>query len=526
MLKLVPSARGSGLSFLALMALAAVFALAAVGWSAPPLEDAAMLMRYAEHLSLGYGIVWNIGEPPVDGETDFLLTILVAAVRSTGISLEAATRLVAISAHFATVGLIYIGMRRVQRSGIIPAFLSGAYFAVGPGLFLAAAYFGTPLFTFAVAATWLLAQRVMFADERRTRDYVFFALAGLASGLTRPEGVLVSILMLLSLAVVLPAPDFRQLAVPFAAVWLLLGGTYFIWHWAYFGHPLPNPFYVKGGGRLYPGALQTSVRNSAKLLFPFIPAFILSARSWPTLRLGIAFCIPILGSIGMWVLLSDEMNFGGRFQYSVLAIGVLSWYPLVKSLRGDFGLPRLSSLSRGRQLGVILPAALCVTAVFATQVRYSTGITYQSDSRYDVAIALSHFGDRKYTLATTEAGLLPLYSQWRAVDTWGLNDEWIAHNGGVTPQYLAQQNPDVIVFHDVPSSPLGPRWNKQVDVLRGYAETHHFTLAAAFGVSPEDTMQYYVRPDTPDHDRIVHAIRSVDYAAGQGGAVNFMEWRQ
>jgi uncharacterized membrane protein len=49
-------------------------------------------------------------------------------------------------------------------------------------------------------------------------------------------------------------------------------------------------------------------------------------------------------------------------------------------------------------------------------------ITYQSEGRYEVAQYLSQYADKHYTLASTEAGLLPLYSGWQAVDTWGLND--------------------------------------------------------------------------------------------------------
>ena len=192
-----------------LVVLTGLFAVGVVDWGIPPFEDAAMLMRYAEHLAQGHGIVWNINEPPVDGGTDFLFMVSVAAVRHIGFSLEMATRLVAVLPHFGTVGLIYIGMRQVQRSGIVPAFLSAAYFAVGPGLFLAAAYFGTPFFAFAVAGAWLLAQRVMFAKERQTRDLLYFSLACLVAGLIRPEGVLISVFMLAALGVVVPAKPPR-----------------------------------------------------------------------------------------------------------------------------------------------------------------------------------------------------------------------------------------------------------------------------------------------------------------------------
>jgi hypothetical protein len=56
---------------------------------------------------------------------------------------------------------------------------------------------------------------------------------------------------------------------------------------------------------------------------------------------------------------------------------------------------------------------------------------------------------------TTEAGLLPYYSGWTAVDTWGLNDQFIAHNGGLTVEYLDQYKPHIIMFHDY-YSPLVP----------------------------------------------------------------------
>jgi hypothetical protein len=111
--------------------------------------------------------------------------------------------------------------------------------------------------------------------------------------------------------------------------------------------------------------------------------------------LGIAFSIPIIVSVRIWVFLSDEMNFGGRLQYPALAIGVLSWYPLVV----------------------------------------------------------------------------------------------------------------------VESSPLGHRWSRQVDVLRDCANGHDFTLAAAYGISSDDTYCYYVKPDIADHDEIVRNIRSMDFSS-------------
>ena len=48
-------------------------------------------------------------------------------------------------------------------------------------------------------------------------------------------------------------------------------------------------------------------------------------------------------------------------------------------------------------------------------------------------------------IVTTEAGLLPLYSEWRAINAWGLNDARIVREGGITKTYLSEINPDTIV---------------------------------------------------------------------------------
>ena len=61
-------------------------------WGAAPAEDAAILMRYARHLAQGHGIVWNVGEAPIDGATDFLFMAAMAALAALGTTIETATR--------------------------------------------------------------------------------------------------------------------------------------------------------------------------------------------------------------------------------------------------------------------------------------------------------------------------------------------------------------------------------------------------------------------------------------------------
>ena len=52
----------------------------------PLFDDAMISMRYARNLAEGYGLVWNPGEAPVEGYTNFLWTLWMALVHLTGIS--------------------------------------------------------------------------------------------------------------------------------------------------------------------------------------------------------------------------------------------------------------------------------------------------------------------------------------------------------------------------------------------------------------------------------------------------------
>jgi hypothetical protein len=46
----------------------------------PLLDDAMVSMRYARHLVQGHGLEWNLGDPPLEGFTNPLWTLVMAAV--------------------------------------------------------------------------------------------------------------------------------------------------------------------------------------------------------------------------------------------------------------------------------------------------------------------------------------------------------------------------------------------------------------------------------------------------------------
>jgi hypothetical protein len=60
-----------------------------------------------------------------------------------------------------------------------------------------------------------------------------------------------------------------------------------------------------------------------------------------------------------------------------------------------------------------------------------------------------------------------------------------------------------------------------VTTLQRYAERRGYTLAAAWGPSPDDTHHYYVRPGLPDSQALTHRIRTLRYLWNGHPATNF-----
>jgi arabinofuranosyltransferase len=515
------------LSALALLAVVFFYAARYVNFNMPPFEDAAMLMRYADHLAHGYGIVWNIGQHPVDGATDFLFMAASAALIRIGLPVGRSVRAIGFVSHILTVLLVYWVNRKIWKANVVISFVTALYLAVGTGLSYVAAFFGTPLFAFLAALTWTFGLLLIQTENPSFWLSLLFALAGLLTGLTRPEGVILAGLMLVAVIVMKGWRHSAKAIFVFAAVFSILGGAYFLWRWNYFGYPLPNPFYVKSGGILHSDSFWESFSYLFRFSGPFALAFLLGFRSKKTIRLTIAFLIPLVVFASAFILIDNQTNFGGRFQYALWPLVLLSWYPLVEGIEREVGFswPQPPHVW---ERGVWILAAL---AIVYGVVRYSASQNcllagapplcnnaYSADGRYNMAQMLSKYQGRGYVIATSEAGLLPFYSNWTAIDTWGLNDEWIAHHGGITAQYLDQYRPDVIVFHAYFSPLVPPKlipknlsqdWFRMTITLMDYARSRGYILAAAFGDSPYETHYYYVRPDFPDSARIVRDISTM-----------------
>jgi hypothetical protein len=513
----------------ALLLLCCLGALLYIDFKARPFEDAAMLMRYSQHVAQGNGIVFNIGAKPVDGATDFLFMVSVAGLQVIGLPIAVGVRLLGFVSHVLTVLVVYWGVRRSYAEmppSEILAFISAAYLAVGPGMCYVSMYFGTPFFALWAAIAWYFAMRIRMESQRNSLAWGFGG-ASLLMSLTRPEGVFLTVFMLVALIFLLGGRGASKVLYATAILFAVVGGSYFFWRWWYFGYPLPNPYYIKGNSLFYGSSMGKSLGNTLALTLPCVLAFVLAFRNGETARFAQFVLIPVAGWVLIWGLLSNEMNFLARYQYGILPLVLISWPRMVVGLWNEWRLPQLTGLAPKSRAA--LRNCCVVLFMFLMAYQYQWSLTVKSkvgrDGLCTAALMLHEYKSKGYTLATTEAGLLPFYSEWNAIDTWGLNDKWIAHHGHVTESYLDRYSPALLVLHapltrgNESNDPLGhdPRtWGGMIAMLKRYAASRNYVLAAAWGESPDDTHSYFVRADCPDCAELIRKLRQLDYTGEAG----------
>ncbi len=495
----------------------------------PPSEDAAMLIRYARNWADGHGITWNPGEAPLDGATDFLFMAVVAIFLKTGIPVSWAAKTIAAAAHFLTVFIVFRMNRRDCRSDLFSASLSAAYIAIGPGLVYIEASFGTTMFALFSLLAWREAVKIM-ENGYQYSSSALFGLFALLSSLTRPEGVFLCGLILLAIVWKRGLSGARSFRTMIVMVLILPGMAYFFWRWHYFGHPLPNPYYIKGSGSIYLFSLRKSVEHILILALPFLPTFLPGLFQSDMRKKLFALVIPVAGFAMVWILISNAMNYYMRFQYVLLPILLVSWYPFGGKIWDSVAKSPLSKLIPPYIRPAIILLILFSFPLLWQHFRYGYDKRLHRDGRHELGTALAEIKPGQLTMAVSEAGNLPLFSGWRTLDTWGLNDRRIAEEGALSKEYLRELNPDLVMFHDgkspmFPRENIDPAWGKMVDTMEEFLKENPYELVGAFAVLPTNTHYYYVRTTSVGASEIRNLIGNFEYMSHETGEIcnNYME---
>jgi len=153
-------------------------------------EDAFITFRFARNWLDGFGIVWNPGEGPVEGYTNFLWLVLSAGFQSLGIDPVRGAQWAGVAASLATLvitwrfGVVLLGWSPAG------ALLPCAFLAVS-GPFAAWAGAGLETNAFGALPVVGLFRVLLGFREQRQRGLRLGFSALLLAMLPRPEGVLV-----------------------------------------------------------------------------------------------------------------------------------------------------------------------------------------------------------------------------------------------------------------------------------------------------------------------------------------------
>lgn len=230
-------------------------------------DDAYITLRYAQHLLAGEGLVWNVGEAPVEGYSNFLYVLIAAgfgaldAVDVVPLELLGGAGLLAtgylqwaIARRFvrALPALLPFAIYTLQRGALwwsVSGLETGAYAAIACAVVLAG------LRGLGYARVELGAQEPIGVNRGPLAPR-WFGLAGglcVVASLLRPEGPLLALAVVVG-AVVQRGRDgpgaaaaYGRAAASFALVFGPAMVLLFAWRGAYFGELLPNTVRCKTG---------------------------------------------------------------------------------------------------------------------------------------------------------------------------------------------------------------------------------------------------------------------------------------
>ena len=208
-------------------------------------DDAFVSFRYAENLINGYGLVFNPGEPPVEGYTNVLWNLLAAGALALGIDAVMFGYIFGIGCYVATILLLARLSRRLGATSTLPI-AAGALALQEHSSTFSTCGLETSLFTLVVTASF-----AVIATARTNRAFFWLGLLTVLTMLTRIDGAIIAAVC--GVWTLLAARERRSLTVVllFSAPWLAIYLPYFAWRFDYYGYFFPNIYYAKSASEPY-----------------------------------------------------------------------------------------------------------------------------------------------------------------------------------------------------------------------------------------------------------------------------------
>lgn len=443
-------------------------------------DDAFIILRYADNWAHAGHYTYNLGEPPVEGCTGILLPAILALGIRLGVDGVELGRAVGLASWGVAAFALWRLLARL-RVGDGARAVTIALYAVAPFLYVHAwAGLETMLFgALVVAGLWALARAAGGLVENRDNipqkyhGYVILSLVLLAASLARPDGVALAGACFVALAWVRDRAGRVQLARAFGLAYVLPGAAYFAWRVWYFGALLPNPFYRKVG-EWHAGHVVESL-GGLGLTYLWIPAlgvgFVwlvarvsVSSNQYPVTSnlhgrtrrpVLIAAFLFALASFALYLRADPIMDYAYRYAVPLYVVALVALAPLIDGTSSRLAALRLAAPTRFR----LAAALLVVLAPFhlawgafdgwklGTWAReYANGAPQALET---AAIVRDVVPEGESFAVVVDAGKVPYYAGRTVIDCGGLTDAYIARHhldNQACADYVYARNPAALVI--------------------------------------------------------------------------------
>ncbi len=438
-------------------------------------DDSYISFRYARNLARGLGLRYNLGvEPPVEGYSNFLWTVIAAGFERAGADVAFWMPLLSFLCGTALLWTFLRVLRDRFGLGLPATFLATAALGCFPP-FAVWSTGGLATMPFA----WLLFvtfDRLVLRDEP---DGVGGGIAALLVSLLRVEAF-AWCLVVAAIALLVRLLQRRAVARPLVVYLAILGvgfGAYYAWRYSYYGLPVPNTAYAKVGFSAPVAARgwRYVVVYLATFLTPllFVPGlFACLRRRW---------WIPALATAAMAfgfflypVVVGGDFMAMGRFLVPGLAFNGVLFGLLLEGLWGE-------AAPRRAAAGLLTAAVLTVGLLPAWNVHLvPKSFRERYHFRHNVKRHVSEWEQWKYmddnclrwrvkgqdmkriaapdaTVVAGAIGNFGYYSELFIFDKAGLVNHEVAlqeakdptrnspgHDKGVLPRFFAKYDPDYL----------------------------------------------------------------------------------
>lgn len=419
-------------------------------------DDAFISYRYARNLADGHGLVFNVGAKPVEGYSNFLWTILLAAISKAGFDLETTAPLLSLIFGMATCILLSWMCFRKSASADQPLTFAVLLPASAGFVLWSVSGLETTFFTFLIT---LGIHRTDLESETNLSGYLSAFIWGLAA-LTRPEGVaLAAVFVGMKLFESRFEPSERVRTVQRAVTVLLIFSGHAMWRFWYYQAWLPNTFYAKTGSvsLLIPLGLEYVYHFLLSMtFFPLFTTIVLSLFRITTRRIPLSYVSVVLFHIVYIILVGGDWMPGFRFFQPIIPVSLFISHVLISNIpnRKHIRLAVLVSLFIVFTFGLFSVREFTEGSFFHKQI---TSRPSQPDVLKELGLYLAHHMPKETVIAVVPAGKIPYFSNLHTIDMRGLCDHRIARSELASsthmvpghmkrdPKYVLSQQPDVII---------------------------------------------------------------------------------